>query len=68
MEISSSLEFPSFGKAEPPIEMVTLINWSLPLTVSDAIIRKHGGAITAESEPGKGSTFHIYLPVAVSGS
>lgn len=38
----------------------------LGLTVSDSIIRKHNGAITVETEIGKGSTFHIYLPAVVS--
>ncbi|MCJ7600098.1 MAG: ATP-binding protein [Desulfobulbaceae bacterium] len=38
----------------------------LGLTVSDSIIRKHDGAITVETEIGKGSTFHIHLPAAVS--
>ncbi|OGQ87402.1 MAG: hypothetical protein A2512_01560 [Deltaproteobacteria bacterium RIFOXYD12_FULL_56_24] len=36
----------------------------LGLTLCDSIIRKHGGAITVESEPGKGTTFDIYLPAA----
>ncbi|HEX9078223.1 MAG TPA: response regulator [Desulfuromonadaceae bacterium] len=34
----------------------------LGLAVCHAIIRKHHGIITAESDPGEGSTFHIYLP------
>lgn len=34
----------------------------LGLTISEAIVRKHGGRITVESEPGRGTTFHIYLP------
>jgi len=34
----------------------------LGLTVSYAIIKKHEGLITAESEQGKGSTFSVYLP------
>ncbi len=37
----------------------------LGLTISDAIVRKHGGRITVESETGKGTTFHVYLPLAV---
>lgn len=39
----------------------------LGLTISDAIIRKHGGRITVESEVGTGSTFHLYLPAATDG-
>lgn len=34
----------------------------LGLSVVFGIIRAHHGAITASSEPGKGSTFHIYFP------
>jgi PAS domain S-box-containing protein len=37
----------------------------LGLTLCDTIIRKHGGAITVDSEPGKGTTFDIYLPAVV---
>ncbi|MBI5074802.1 MAG: PAS domain S-box protein [Nitrospirae bacterium] len=40
----------------------------LGLTVSDAIVRKHNGLLKVESEVGKGSTFHIYLPAAVPTS
>ncbi len=40
----------------------------LGLTVSEAIIRKHNGAIQVESETGKGAVFHIYLPAAVTAA
>ena len=35
----------------------------LGLTISYSIIRNHGGTITVESRPGKGSSFQILLPV-----
>lgn len=36
----------------------------LGLALCDTIIRKHGGMIRAESPPGNGAVFHIWLPVA----
>jgi len=35
----------------------------LGLSISYNIIREHGGDIKVESEPGIGTTFHIYLPL-----
>jgi PAS domain S-box-containing protein len=37
----------------------------LGLSVVHGIMQNHGGAITADSEPGKGTAFHLYFPVAV---
>ncbi|MCK4328386.1 response regulator [candidate division WOR-3 bacterium] len=36
----------------------------LGLTISYSVIRNHGGYIDVESELGKGTTFHIYLPAS----
>jgi signal transduction histidine kinase/ActR/RegA family two-component response regulator len=35
----------------------------LGLSVVHGIVKSYGGAITAHSEPEKGSTFHVYFPV-----
>ncbi len=37
----------------------------LGLAISHSIITKHGGYLTAESTPGKGSVFTIYLPATL---
>jgi two-component system, cell cycle sensor histidine kinase and response regulator CckA len=34
----------------------------LGLSMVSAIVRQHGGHVSVSSEPGKGSTFHVYFP------
>ena len=38
----------------------------LGLSIVHGIVRNHGGAITVDSQPGRGSTFHIHLPVLMN--
>jgi len=38
----------------------------LGLSVAHGIIQDHGGGITVSSEPGKGTTFHVFLPIVAS--
>jgi two-component system, cell cycle sensor histidine kinase and response regulator CckA len=39
----------------------------LGLAVAYSIMKKHGGHIDAQSEIGRGTTFHVYLPVSTTG-
>ncbi len=38
----------------------------LGLAICYSVVKRHNGLILVESEPGSGSSFHIYLPVAVT--
>ena len=40
----------------------------LGLSVSQGILSRHGGAIGVVSQPGQGSTFHVYLPACLESS
>ncbi len=39
----------------------------LGLAIVHGIVKDHGGALTVKSEPAKGSTFDLYLPVITTG-
>ena len=39
-----------------------------PLAISYHIVRKHGGDIEVESEPGRGTTFAVELPAGTAVS
>ncbi|HEY3489779.1 MAG TPA: PAS domain S-box protein [Candidatus Deferrimicrobiaceae bacterium] len=40
----------------------------LGLAVSYSVVKQHEGALTVESEPGRGTTFRIHLPATFDGS
>jgi signal transduction histidine kinase/DNA-binding response OmpR family regulator len=44
------------------------VGTGLGLAVLHGIVQKHGGIIEANSEPGKGSVFHIYFPTVKEGN
>jgi signal transduction histidine kinase len=61
------------GPGIPPDQMARLftpyfttkalgLGSGLGLVISRQILRSHGGDISAESEPGKGTSFHLILP------
>ena len=53
--------FQDFARGQAQPEGVS--GCGLGLAISRRIVEVHGGSITVESEPGKGSTFMIHLPL-----
>jgi signal transduction histidine kinase len=67
-----SIDFADNGPGIPPERLPHLFTpffttksrgTGLGLAVSQRIIAQHGGTIRAESTPGQGALFHVYLPV-----
>jgi len=54
--------FERFYRAEPELTAQTSGS-GLGLAIVSALVRAHGGAIAVNSEPGRGSTFTLHLPV-----
>ena len=54
------------GKLFEPLFTTKTKGIGLGLAVSQKLIEANGGRIEACSEPGKGSTFTVYLPVVSS--
>jgi signal transduction histidine kinase len=54
--------FEKFYRVPMP-ENKRIVGTGLGLTLVSHIVKAHGGNIEVESEPGKGSTFSIYLPL-----
>jgi two-component system sensor histidine kinase BaeS len=58
--------FQDFARGQTQPEGVS--GCGLGLAISRRIVEVHGGNITVESEPGKGSIFMIHLPVGQNQS
>jgi signal transduction histidine kinase len=78
-EKAITIAFTDTGRGIPRDEIARLFNprftsdgnriqAALSLFASWTIVQKHGGEIRAESEPGRGSTFTVTLPVRTSAT
>ena len=59
--------FDLFVQGERPIDR-SQGGLGIGLTMVDHIVRAHGGRVTLASEPGRGSTFFVHLPVEDEGN
>ncbi len=53
--------FEPFVKVEPPGQRIGGIG--LGLSITRRLVALHNGSITLDSQPGQGSTFHVYIPL-----
>jgi CheY-like chemotaxis protein len=60
------MDMETLGKLFDPFFTTKFTGRGLGMSAVQGIIRGHRGAITVSSEPGKGSSFKILLPVSVS--
>lgn len=67
------IDFTDNGSGIPPEQLARLFTpffttktkgTGLGLAISQKIVAQHGGTIRVESNPGVGTVFHVYLPVA----
>ncbi|HKR99325.1 MAG TPA: ATP-binding protein [Candidatus Dormibacteraeota bacterium] len=56
--------FTRFGRVRSDPAVRTISGTGLGLYLARELARAHGGEITAESEPGVGSTFTLHLPIS----
>lgn len=64
MDEGSGIEEKDIEKIFDPFFSSKFTGRGLGLSVLLGIVRTHGGAVTVESEPGRGSTFQVFLPVS----
>lgn len=53
--------FDLFGQVEHPLEK-SYSGLGIGLTLAESIVTLHGGTLTVESQPGRGSTFTVCIP------